>query len=272
MPKFTAPDGTQLHYLDEGSGLPVLCLSGLTRNSSDFDYIAPHLTGVRLIRLDYRGRGGSDWADPETYTIPVEAQDALALLDHLNIDKAAIIGTSRGGIIAMLLAMSAKSRLAGVCLVDIGPVLDTAGLSTIKGYIGKNPAVKSLEDLARARARMLSGFVNVPDARWMEEARKHYIQTADGLTVNYDPRLAEVFNRPAAEADPWPMFDALADLPLALIRGGNSDLLSPQTAEEMQKRRPDMIYANVPDRGHVPFLDEADALDAVQTWIKMIND
>ena len=101
---FTAPDGARLAYRDEGTGLPVLCLTGLTRNMADFDFVAPHLADVRLIRMDYRGRGLSDFTGAATYTIMQEAQDALALLDHLSVPQAAILGTSRGGLIGMALA------------------------------------------------------------------------------------------------------------------------------------------------------------------------
>lgn len=270
--KFQTHDGVTLAYRDQGTGLPVLCLSGLTRNSTDFDYLAPHIPGVRLIRLDYRGRGASDWADPATYTPAIEGQDALALLDHLGIDKAAIIGTSRGGLIAMILAATAKDRLLGACLVDIGPELNNTGLDVIRSYIGKNPVAKSLTDLAIARARLLAGFVNVPEDRWMAEAQKHYIDTGDGITINYDPDLARIFDVPDPEAAPaavdmWPLFDAFADLPLALIRGANSDLLTSETAAEMARRRPDMGFADVPGRGHVPFLDEPEALDVIKAWL-----
>ncbi len=267
--KFTTHDGLSIAYRDEGDGLPVLCLSGLTRNGSDFDYVAPHLSDVRLIRMDYRGRGASDWADPDTYTPMTEGKDALALLDHLEVESAAIIGTSRGGIISMLLAAAAKDRLRGACLVDIGPELAMEGLEVIKGYVGRNPQATSLAELAMARARMLHGFENVPESRWMEEAEKHYIETPNGITINYDPQLAQVFDR-AGDADPpdlWPMFDALAGLPLALVRGANSDLLTSETAAEMQRRRPDMLFADVPDRGHVPFLDEPEAVAVIRAWI-----
>ena len=121
MAEFAAPDGTRIHYRDDGAGTPVLALSGLSRNGSDFDYAAPHLAHIRLIRMDYRGRGHSQWSGAETYTIATEAGDALALLDHLGIAKAAILGTSRGGLVAMTLAAIAKDRLTGVCLVDVGP-------------------------------------------------------------------------------------------------------------------------------------------------------
>ena len=121
MAYLTAPDGARLWFTDEGprDGVPVLALAGLTRNGTDFDYLAPHLPDIRLIRLDYRGRGGSDFTGAATYTIPTEAGDVLALLDHLGLARAAILGTSRGGLIAMVLAVSAKERLSGVCLNDI---------------------------------------------------------------------------------------------------------------------------------------------------------
>ena len=120
---FTAADGARIAYRDEGQGLPVLCLAGLTRSMDDFDYLAPTLAGCRMIRMDYRGRGQSDWTGAATYTVPQEGADALALLDHLGIAKAAIVGTSRGGLIAMYLAAVARDRLLGVCLNDVGPEL-----------------------------------------------------------------------------------------------------------------------------------------------------
>ena len=272
MARFTAADGTALHYTDDGEGTPVLCLSGLTRNSTDFDYLAPHLPDVRLIRLDYRGRGKSDWADPSSYAVPVEARDALALLDHLGIARAAIIGTSRGGLIAMLLAAMAADRLLGICLNDIGPELAPAGLSAIMDYVGRNPAQKTHAEALEARANLMAGFANVPESRWAEEVRKHYIQTPDGLTINYDPALGDVMRASADQpvGDMWPLFDAAKDLPLAVIRGANSDLLTRNTVAEMQRRRPDMIQAEVPDRGHIPFLDEPEALGAIRKWIGLL--
>ncbi len=272
MPDFTAPDGTRLHYTDTGTGTPVLALSGLTRNSSDFDYVAPHLTGIRLIRMDYRGRGQSDWADPATYTIPVEAGDALALLDHLGLASVAILGTSRGGLIAMTIAATARDRLTGVCLVDIGPELDQAGLEVIRNYIGKNPPQKTHAEAAAMRAALIPGFYNVPESRWLEEVRKHYIQTPDGLTINYDPRLRDRVLAAGEQPMPdlWPLFDALADMPIACIRGENSDLLSKATLAKMHGRRPDMMVAEVPDRAHVPFLDEPASLVTLQAWLKAL--
>lgn len=272
MPHFTAPDGARLHFTDEGRGKPVLALSGLTRNATDFDYVAPHLSGVRLIRLDYRGRGKSDWTGADSYTIPTESLDVLALLDHLRLDRTAILGTSRGGLIAMGLAATAKSRLTGVCLVDIGPEIAPAGLDVIKSFVGRNPGAKTLAEATLIRAKLLDGFSGVPDSRWAEEVRKHYIETPDGLTINYDPALRDATLKmtEAPPVDLWPFFDALGGLPTLLIRGANSDLLTRETAARMRRRRPDMIFAEIPDRGHVPFLDEPESLMALQQWIDLL--
>jgi len=272
MPQFTTSDGISLHFDDRGAGPPILCLAGLTRNATDFDYVLPHLSHNRLIRLDYRGRGLSGWAPWETYTIPTEARDTLELLDHLKLEKTAILGTSRGGLIAMVLAATARHRLTGVALNDIGPDIASAGLGAIRDYIGRNPAAGTHAEAAALMARRMAGFANVPPTRWAEEAAKHFIATAHGLTINYDPALAKAFNAASDQpaADLWPLFDAMAGLPLALIRGANSDLLSAATAHEMQARRPDMIFAEIPGRGHVPYLDEPQALAALAQWTAIL--
>ena len=272
MPHFTAPDGARLFYSDQGQGLPLLCLAGLTRTGADFGYLAPHLPPLRLIRMDYRGRGQSDRTGAATYTVPTEARDAVALLDHLEIDRAAILGTSRGGLVGMLLAVTAKPRLLGLCLNDVGPVVEKAGLERIFAYVGRNPSARSHLAMAEAMPRFNPGFANVPPDRWLAEARLHYLETPDGLAITYDPALREAFLA-AFEGPPpdlWPLFDALAGLPVALIRGANSDLLSRETAAEMQRRRPDMILAEVPDRAHIPFLDEPESLAAVRAFVERV--
>lgn len=274
MSMFTASDGAKLHFTDERDGLPVLCLAGLTRNGTDFDYVAPHLSDVRLIRLDYRGRGKSDWSGQDTYTLQREGLDVVELLAHLNIEKAAILGTSRGGIIAMGLAATVKDRLLGVCLNDIGPEIAPAGLEAIKGYLGRRPVFRTMEEAVEGLSTRMVGFENVPIERWQAEAAKHYIEDEKGLTFNYDPALRPAVLQSAAQnlnPDLWPFFDALEGLPLALIRGANSDLLTPETAEKMQARRPDMLFADVPDRGHVPFLDEPKSLEVIHAWLEQLK-
>jgi pimeloyl-ACP methyl ester carboxylesterase len=265
---FTTSDGLRLVYDDEGEGPALLCLAGLTRSALDFEYVLPHLSGARVIRLDYRGRGRSDYGDPASYTVAVEARDVVELLDHLGLERAAVLGTSRGGLIAMVLAAAAKDRLAGVCLNDIGPEIAPEGMEVIRNYIGVRPAEKTLAEATAMRARLQPGFTGVPESRWAEEVAHNYVETEAGLALRYDERLKEpvLAAADAPAPDLWPMFDALTALPLALIRGENSNILTRETAAEMRRRRPDMIYAEVPGRGHVPFLDEPEALAAISAW------
>ncbi len=271
MPHFDAPDGTRLYYEDAGDGIPVLCLSGLTRNARDFDYVAPHLDGVRLIRMDYRGRGLSDHADPATYAVPVEAKDAVALLDHLGVDKAAVLGTSRGGLIALILGAIARDRLLGVAFNDVGPVVDPAGLADIMTYLGVVPQAASLDALAQDKLAD-PDFPGVDKTRWHSFLSHNVVEGSEGLRLTYDLKLrdavAAVFDQPTP--DLWPVYDLLADLPCAVIRGANSNLLSEATLQEMARRHPGLITATVPDRGHIPFLDEPQALDALRLWLEQI--
>lgn len=269
---FSAPDGARLAYGDTGTGVPVIALAGLTRAHTDFDFVAPHMSGVRLIRPDYRGRGASDRTGAPTYTVPQEARDVLALMDHLGLARAAILGTSRGGLIGMLLAATAPGRVTGLCLNDIGPVIERAGLEKIFDYVGRNPAAKTLDDLVARLPRTMTGFANVPPERWRAFAERLYDEGPNGLAIRYDPALRAAFLAAfdGPTVDLWPLFDVCAGLPLALIRGANSDLLSPATAAEMARRRPDIILAEVPDRAHVPFLDEPAALTALAQWLDRI--
>lgn len=270
---FTADDGARIAYDDQGEGVPLLCLSGLTRTMEDFAYAMPHLPPCRLIRMDYRGRGASDFTGAASYTVPREAKDALALLDHLGVATTAILGTSRGGLIGMFLAATAKDRVLGICLNDVGPKLQMDGLHRIQDFVGRRPAAKTIEQVAAALPRNLPEFEGVPESRWLEEARLHYRVTPEGLDITYDPALRDSFMAalPAAGGDAWPLFEATAGLPLALIRGANSDLLSAETAAEMRRRRPDMLFAEVPGRGHIPFLDEPEAVAVLRAFVGKLS-
>lgn len=269
MPRFTTKDGLSLHYTDAGEGRPVLCLAGLTRNGADFSYLAPHLPGVRLIRMDYRGRGQSEYAsDPMTYNILREGEDAIELLDHLGLAKATVIGTSRGGLISMALSATHPERLQAVVLNDIGPVVDPKGLERIMEYVGKTPPFPDLDAAAQALAAgHAHDFPGVSVSRWREQANFMWEDAPGaGLALRYDPKLREALIGQAGvvEApDLWALFDGLKAIPLAAIRGANSDLLTAETLEAMQARHPGLIAATVPDRGHVPFLDEHAALSAI---------
>lgn len=273
MATFQTSDGLTLFYEDEGQGLPLLCLSGLTRDSRDFAYVTPHLlaAGCRVIRLDYRGRGKSQFADDAlSYNVGREALDVVELLAHLGLERVALLGTSRGGLVALALAATVPDVLRGVALNDIGPVIAPEGLEVIMGYLGKQPVWKTYDEAAAARPGVMAGFANVPAERWRAEVEKFFDQTADGLRITYDPRLRDAVIAGGAQPAPdlWPMFDAFEGKPLAVIRGANSDLLSPETLDEMQERRPDAHVAVVPDRGHVPFLDEPEALAVLRAWLE----
>ena len=274
MPEFRTADNLRLWYEDAGDGPPILCLPGLTRASTDFDYVLPYLVGEhRVIRLDPRGRGRSQRApDWRTYAVPTEARDVVTLLDELGLPEAAVIGTSRGGLVAMALALTHKARLSGVCLVDVGPELAPEGLAVIQGYVGQPPKARTLDEAVAMRAALMAGFEGVPESRWREEVEHHYRETPEGLALNYDARLGDALEEAGAApaADLWPLFDALGGLPLALIRGANSDLLTAETAAEMRRRRPDMVFADVAGRGHVPFLDEPEALEVLNEWTMLL--
>jgi pimeloyl-ACP methyl ester carboxylesterase len=266
---FAAADGTALAYRDEGAGTPVLALAGLTRTMADFDAPAPHLPPCRLIRMDYRGRGESGWSGPATYTVAQEAADALALLDHLGVARAAVLGTSRGGLIGMFLAAVAKDRLTGLCLNDIGPEIDRGGLARIRDYVGRPPRARTHAEAAARLPGWSPGFDGVPSERWLAEARRLYVETPAGLGLRYDPALREAFLAGYSEppADLWPLWTATKGMPVAVIRGANSDLLTRATVARMAEVRPDLITAEVPGRAHIPFLDEPEAVAAIRTWI-----
>jgi pimeloyl-ACP methyl ester carboxylesterase len=274
--RFTTSDGLSLAYTDEGQGLPLLCLPGLTRNGADFDELAAALGGGhRMIRLTLRGRGASDRdPNPENYSVAVEAGDVLEFIGHLGLERVVIVGTSRGGLIAMVLAATAGHRLAGVLLNDIGPELAPEGLANILSYLGIAPTSGSYPEAARAlRKRMGARFPGLSEAKWMSLAWRWFDEGPDGLLLNYDPRLRENIEAFASQPAPdmWPLFDALRGVPLAVVRGANSDLLTAETVEKMRERRPDLIVAEVPDRGHVPFLDEPQALAALAELVARVE-
>ncbi|MFT4715738.1 MAG: pimeloyl-ACP methyl ester carboxylesterase [Paracoccaceae bacterium] len=274
MQTFQTSDGLKLAYEDNGEGPVLLCLAGLSRNRRDFDDLAASITGVRLISMDYRGRGQSQFdADPMNYQIPIEARDALELLDHLGIESAAIIGSSRGGIIAMFLAAVAKHRLNGIVLNDVGAELDRADIGRIVDYVGVKPTFTDFDEALAQFPELNPGFIGVSQDRWKSVLHRMFQQTDDGLATRYDPELQQSVRAAyeGPEPDLWPLFDACAGLPLALLRGENSQLLTRETVTRMQARRPDMLFSEVSDRGHIPFLDEPESLRIINQFIEKIT-
>ena len=270
----SAPDGLKLHARCHGrpsaSALPVVCLPGLARTAADFDALAEALAGDashprRVIALDYRGRGQSEYdRDPDNYNFQVELADVLAVIAALDAARAIFVGTSRGGILTMLLAAVRPTAIAGCVLNDIGPVIEPKGLMRIKGYVGKLPQPRSFEEGAEILRRLFDAqFPKLGPQDWLASARRTFRQENGALVPTYDVKLAKTlegvnFDKPFPPL--WAQFDALAHCPVMVIRGENSDILSPATVEAMQARRPTLEAIEVPDQGHAPLLAEADVI------------
>ena len=258
-----------------GEGPALLLMHGLTRNSADFEPLVPHLAGqYRLIVPDQRGRGLSDHdPDPAQYRPDVYAADMFALLDGLSITRAALIGTSMGGLMSMLIAASQPARVASIVLNDIGPALDPAGLARIQGYVGHSGPMASWDEAAAAcRATNAPAFPDFTEADWLAFARRTCAKGADGLIrFAYDPAIAASVDGDAPQTVPpdlWPLWDSLSATPVLVVRGGISDLLSAETVAQMRDRHAGLFRAvDVPRVGHAPLLDEPPALAAITAFL-----
>lgn len=279
-------DGLTLYARDYApllpeTGLPVICLHGLTRNSRDFEVIAPRIAalGRRVIAADMRGRGKSaNDPDPAHYVPAVYAQDVLKLMDTLDVPKAVFIGTSMGGLITLVIAALAPDRIAASALNDVGPQLSLEGLSRIAGYVGRVHAVETWEEAAGAvRAVNGSAFPERldDDAYWLTLAHRTFREREDGkLEFDYDPHIALAFadfDEDAPPPDLTPLFDALAQKPMLSIRGALSDLLSADAVAFMRARKPDLETIALENIGHAPMLDEPEAWDALLDFLAKVD-
>jgi pimeloyl-ACP methyl ester carboxylesterase len=264
----TAQDGLRLHVREYGArtapALPVVCLPGLARTTADFDPLAAALAGDvehprRVLALDYRGRGLSDYdPDPDRYSSVIEREDVLTELTACAVASAVFVGTSRGGV-----------------LNDIGPVIEPHGLMRIKSYVGKLAQPRSFAEGADILRRLFGAqFPRLSDADWLASAQQSWREQDGRLVVTYDPRLA----RALATVDPehpmppqWAQFDALADVPMMVIRGANSDILSAATLAAMRARRGETMrettIMEIPDQGHAPLLAEPETIARIAAFI-----
>ena len=277
----SAPDGLRLHVCSYGSRVApspaVICLPGLARTGADFHALACALAGKAddprfILAMDYRGRGRSDYdRNPRNYNVAVELSDILAVLTAFDIGRAVVIGTSRGGILAMLLASARPAALAGIVLNDIGPVIEGRGLARIKSYVGKLPQPKSIEDGAEILRRLFDAqFPRLSSDEWTDFARCTFKEERGRLVPTYDVRLAKTLdgiNIARALPPLWREFDALARMPIMVIRGANSDVLSVTTVSAMRARRQDIETIEVPDQGHAPLLVEDEIIQKIGAFV-----
>lgn len=282
---FSARDGLALFARDYGprdaTAVPALCLSGLTRNSRDFHELAAALAGDakaprRVLCPDYRGRGRSardrDWSN---YSVPVELGDVLDLMVAAGVARAGIVGTSRGGLIAMALAAVRPGALAGVVLNDIGPEISATGIARIKSYVGNIPEHPDWPSAARfLKAMAGDSFPGRDDRDWLRQAHKIFAERDGRVVPDFDPNLVRTLDgidlsKPLPTM--WLQFDALAGVPVLVVRGANSDVLTAEAAAAMAGRHPGLEVAEVPDAGHAPFLDDTSTIGRIVAFFRRLD-
>lgn len=277
---WTSRDGLKLHYRDYPGRTdrpPLVCLPGLTRNARDFAHLAERLAGEwRVICPDLRGRGDSAYAkDSATYN-PLQYADDLSLLfEDQGIERFVVLGTSLGGLLAMIMAMGGPQRLAGVVLNDVGPEIAPEGLERIRGYVGQGRSFPTWMHAARALEEGQGPvFPDYEIANWLTMAKRCMVVGSNGRIVfDYDMKIAEPFGQPGGETgvDLWPAFQALNGRPVLSLRGELSDILSPAIQQKMAKALKDCEAVTVPRVGHAPMLDEPVAVAAIDRLLGRVT-
>jgi pimeloyl-ACP methyl ester carboxylesterase len=278
--EWISADGLTLRYRDypgRADRPPLLCIPGLTRNCRDFEPIAAAFAGEwRVIAIDLRGRGQSDYARDSASYMPLQyVADVAALLDQAGLERVVAMGTSLGGIVIMLLALTAPERIAGAILNDIGPEIEAAGLARIRDYVGQGRSFPTWMHAARGLKEQ--GGIAHPDfaiSDWLRLAKRLMVVGPGGrIAFDYDMRIAEPFNRPegTAPVDMWPVFAALAGRPLLAVRGELSDILSASTLKRMAREIKGLATVTVPRVGHAPTLEEPAAQRAIAALLAKVE-
>lgn len=278
---WTSSDGLNLHYRDYAGpdgydGPPVLCMHGLTRNSRDFADLADHLSAKRRVIVpEMRGRGMSDYApDSDTYNPVVYVADVEKLLVEEGIGEFISIGTSMGGLMTIMLAAARPGRIAACVINDIGPEVEEAGVARISGYVGQGRSYPTWLHAARSLKEVHgAAFPDFDLEQWLEMAKRTLVVNKNGrVSYDYDMAIAEPFSKPgnAAPANLWEAFDALEGVPMVLLRGALSDLISAKTVAEMERRNPAMRTVTVPRVGHAPTLDEPESRAAIEALLESV--
>lgn len=289
--RYTSHDQLSLYYREYGQGdQTIVCLPGLTRNSKDFHEIATRLAShYRVLCLDLRGRGQSD-RDPKwkQYHPGTYVKDTWKLLDELGINSPIIFGTSLGGLMAMIMAEQKPERVGAIILNDIGPAIDPEGYARILAYAGRNKPVTTWEEAAQQCSDTYGiAIPGQPMSFWREYAHRNFSADESGMPVpDADPKIGDAIRHSApitqwlvrfrkwgilkkkagVMIDPWDSFRAVS-MPCLVIRGGLSDILSEEIVDEMQTIKPDLMRVTIPNRGHVPLLDEPESLHAIDTFL-----
>lgn len=280
----SAADGLRLHVREYGarraSRLAVVCLPGLTRTAADFAALAPVLANAgprRVLALDSRGRGRSEYdRNPDNYNLLVELGDLVAVLIALAVGPAVFVGSSRGGLLAMHLAVAHPTALAGVVLHDIGPVIEPKGLARLRSYVGKMPQPRSFAEGADILRQLFHGqFPNLSAEQWLASAQRAWQMRDGALVPTYDVRLSRTLanidiERPLPPL--WNEFDALKRVPMLVIHGAKSDILSAATVAAMAVRHPGMETIEVSDQGHVPLLEGDELLRRVGAFVAQCDE
>lgn len=273
------PDCLDLHVRIYGSrtpALPVVCLPGLARTASDFHSLAVALAADPaqprwVVAFDYRGHGQSEYdRNPDNYALGVDLADLSAVLTALTIPPAVFVGTSHGGLLAMMLAGARPAAIAGVILNDIGPVIEPQGLLQIKGYVGKLPVPRDFAEGAEILHWLFAAqFPKLVPQDWVALAQRTWREHGGGLVPDYDVRLARALQVDWECSPPtfWDQFDALARVPLMVIRGANSRMLTSTTLDAMLARRVEIHVAVVPGQGHAPLLAGPKLIQRIAAFI-----
>ena len=274
--RLAAQDGLSLYYRDYGDPLsprlPLICLTGLTRNSADFaDLAGRHADERRILCLDYRGRGRSAYdSDWRNYDPRIYVSDIVHLLAANDVDRAVIVGTSMGGVLTMALAVVKPTALAAAVLNDIGPDVIPGGLVRIMGYIGTDQPQPDWPTAVRYLQKLLPTLSIRSDEGWLKMAKATFREGDDGLLhFDWDVKLAKpLLAQSGSVPDLWPFFSALRRVPTLVLRGALSDVLSPETFQRMALVKPDLERVTVPNSGHAPTLNEPEAAAAIDAFIR----